>query len=410
MAEGTNPKIFYGYIVATVSVFILVVMHGIGNTYGIFFKSLQNEFATNRATIAGASSLAVFLEGLFGIFFGRLTDRFGPRKVLTACGFIFGLGYFLMSQVGAVWQLYLFYAIAVGIGISSGNVALLSTIARWFVKRRGLMSGMVKVGTGAGMFILPPVATWLILNYGWRNAYLALAIVGVVSIVILAQFLRHDPVQMGLKPYGMSNTNHVSSELVTSVQLTTEEAIRTRQFWLICVAYFTVIYTTASILIHIVAYATDGGISAGSAASIVSVIGAISILGRLVMGGTGDRIGNKRTLFLCFVILIVALSWLQFTKELWMLYLFAIVYGFAHGGFFAVMSPLVAEVFGTLSHGANFGMVLFLGQTGGALGPLVTGLIFDVTQSYQLAFLILFVSSIGGLILASMLKPININK
>ena len=130
MAEGTNSKIFYGYIVTTVSVFILVVMHGIGSTYGIFFKSLQNEFAANRATIAGASSLAFFLEGLFGIFFGRLTDRFGPRKVLTACGFIFGLGYFLMSRVGAVWQLYFFYGVAVGMGISSGNVALLSTTAR----------------------------------------------------------------------------------------------------------------------------------------------------------------------------------------------------------------------------------------------------------------------------------------
>ena len=91
-----------------------------------------------------------------------------------------------------------------------------------------------------------------------------------------------------------------------------------------------------------------------------------------------------------------------------MLYLFAIVYGFAHGGFFTVMSPLVAEVFGTLSHGANFGMFLFLGSIGGAIGPLVTGRIFDVTHNYQLAFLILIIASIGALILTGTIKPINI--
>ncbi len=410
MAKGTNSKIFYGYIVIAVSVLILIVMHGTGSTYGIFFKSLQNEFAADRATISGASSLAFFLEGLFAIVFGRLTDRFGPRKVLTACGLIFGFGYFLMSRVGAVWQLYFFYGVVVGMGISSGNVALLSTAARWFMKRRGLMSGVVKVGTGAGMFIMPLVAAWLMLSYGWRNAFLALGIVGVVSIVVLAQFLRRDPAQMGLQPYGMSNASDVGSGFATGVQLTLKEAMRTRQFWAICVAYFAAWYATQSLMIHIVAYATDIGISAGSAASIVSTIGAISIPGRLVMGGTGDRIGNKRALFLCFVIVIVALSWLQLAKELWMLYLFAIVYGFAHGGFFALMSPLVAEVFGTLSHGVNFGMVLFLGQIGGAIGPLVTGRMFDVTQSYQLAFLILIIASIGGLISTGTIKPVKVKE
>ncbi len=407
MAEGTNSKIFYGYTVIAVSVFILIVMHGVGNTYGIFFKSLQNEFAADRTTIAGASSLAFFLEGLFAVFLGRLADRFGPMKVLTACGLVFGFGYFLMSRVGTVWQLYLFYGVVVGMGISSGNVVLLSTAARWFVKRRGLMSSVVKVGTGAGMFIAPLVASWLISDYGWRNAYLILGIVGMVSIVIPAQLLRRDPAQMGLQPYGMSNTSEASSGFATTVQLTLKEVLRTRQFWTVCIAYFAAWYATGSIMIHIVAYAIDGGISAGRAATIVSTIGAISIPGRLVMGGSGDRIGNKRALFLCFVILIIALSWLQLARSLWMLYLFAIVYGFAHGGFFAVISPLVAELFGTLSIGVNLGMLQFLGGIGGTIGPLVAGRIFDVTHSYQLAFLILIMVSVGGLILTGTLKPVK---
>ncbi len=407
MGKDTNAKIFYGYIIVLASLCILVVMHGISSTYGVFFNSLQKEFNSDRTTISGAHSLAFFMEGLFAIVFGRLTDRFGPRVVIASCGLILGTGYFLMSQMSSLWQLYLFYSIIAGIGISSGNVTLLSTVTRWFVKRRGLMTSIVKVGTGVGIFIMPLVASSLISGYGWRNAYLVLSIIGVVSIVAIAQFLKRDPSQMGLQPYGMYDTNETISEVTVDVQFSLREAMRTRQFWTVSAVYFVIWYTSQSVLIHIVAYALDSGIAVTQAASIISFVGATSIAGRLVMGHTGDKLGNKRALVICFIILIVALSWLQLAKGLWMLYLFAVIYGFAHGGFFAVMSPLVAELFGTMSHGANFGMVLFLGQCGGAIGPVITGRIFDVTHSYQLAFLILIVASVGSLILSTIqIRPV----
>ena len=410
MTKEAKSKIFYGYIIIAASSFILVIMHGIHSTYGVFFNSLQKEFGANRATISGASSLAFFLEGLFAIPLGRLTDRFGPRVVIASCGLIFGLGYFLMSRMSSLWQLYLFYAVIVGIGNSGGNVALLSTATRWFVQRRGLMTGIVKVGTGAGIFIMPLVASWLILGYGWRNAYLVLSIIGVVGIAAIAQFLKRDPDQMGLQPYGMYDANGAISELTASVQLSLRDAMRTHQFWAVCAVYFIAWYATQSVMIHIVPYAVDGGIAMTQAASIVSIVGAVSMAGRLVMGSAGDKIGNRRALIICFLVLILALSWLQLAKELWMLYLFAMVYGFAHGGFFAVMSPLVAELFGTMSHGVNFGMVLFLGQIGGAMGPVVTGRIFDVALSYQWAFIILIAASVGALILTvTQLKPVQIN-
>lgn len=411
MTKDTNSKIFYGHIIVVASSFILVIMHGIHSTYGVFFNSLQKEFSSDRATIAGANSLAFFLEGLFAVALGKLTDRFGPRTVIATSGLIFGFGYFLMSRVSSLWQLYLFYPLIVGIGASSGNVSLLSTVTRWFVKRRGLMSSIVKVGTGAGIFIMPLVASWLILSYGWRNAYLVLSIVGVVGIVAVAQFLRRDPGQMGLQPYGMFDANGNISELTASVQLSLRDAIRTRQFWAVSAVYFIAWYATQSVMIHIVPYAIDSGIAVAPAASIVAVVGAVSIAGRLAMGSIGDKVGNRRALIVCFMVLIVALSWLQLANGLWMLYLFAVVYGFAHGGFFAVMSPLVAELFGTMSHGVNLGMVLFLGQIGGAIGPVVTGRIFDVARSYQLAFLILIAASVGALILSIMqIKPVQINR
>lgn len=384
-------------------------MHGIFSTYGVFFNSLQNALSSDRAAISGASSLAFFLEGVFAIVFGRLTDRFGPKMVMTVCGLIFGFGYFMVSRITSLWQLYLFYPTIVGIATSSGNVSLLSTATRWFVKRRGLMTSIVKVGTGAGMFIMPLVAGWLISDYGWRNAYLVLAIVGVVGITSIAQFLKRSPSQMGLQPYGMYDTNGSTSELAADLQLSFRETARTRQFWMVSVAYFIAWYVTLSIITHIAPYAIDSGISTTQAASIVSIIGAVSIAGRLTMGSTGDKLGNRRALIICFLILTGALSWLLLAKSLWMLYLFAAVYGFAHGGFFAIMSPLVAELFGTMSHGVNLGMVLFLGQIGGSIGPVVTGRIFDITHSYQLAFIILIAASIGALILSmTQIKPVRV--
>lgn len=402
---------FYGYTIVIASSFILLVMHGVGSTFSVFFSSLQAEFNANRATISGISSVAFFLEGLYAIALGRLTDRYGPRVVITICGIVFGIGYILMSQVGELWQLYIFYPVIVGIGISGGNVVLLSTVTRWFVKNRGLMTSIVKVGTGAGMFIVPLVASILISSYGWRQAYFIFGLFALAWIVAIAQILKRDPKKMGLHPYGMYDASGKVSDLISRIQLSFQDTIRTRQFWAICAIYFATWYATQSVMIHTVSFALDNGIAITQAAGIVAIIGATSIAGRLVMGITGDKLGNRLALIICLLVLIIALSWLQFAEELWRLYLFAVVYGFAHGGFFTVLSPLIAELFGTVSHGVNYGMVLFLSGTGGAAGPLVTGRIFDTTDSYQLAFLILIAVSIGALALSvTQIKPVQNTK
>ncbi len=171
LVKSSHPRIFYGYIIVIASVFMLFLMHGVGVTFGVFFNPLQHEFGWSRTAISGALSLRSLLGGLFGIVSGRLNDKFGPKKTIIASAVILGFGYILMSQIRAVWQFYLFYGVIVAVGGSSGDVSTLSTTARWFVGRRGIMSGLVKVGTGAGMLIMPLAANWLISNYGWRNSY-----------------------------------------------------------------------------------------------------------------------------------------------------------------------------------------------------------------------------------------------
>ncbi|MDP3880207.1 MAG: MFS transporter [Dehalococcoidales bacterium] len=404
--RGRDGKIFYGYIVVIASVFIIFLMHGSSSTYGVFFSPLQTEFGWSRTTISGAHSLAFFLEGLFSLAIGGLSDRFGPRLVIIGSGLIMGLGFYLMSQINAVWQLYFFYPAIVGMGVASGNVVLLSTTARWFTKRRGMMIAIVKVGTGAGIFAMPLVATWLISSYGWRNSYIYIAIVGLIGIVIAAQFLRRDPGEKGLQAYGSIESKTTDAHFVDT-GFSLQEALRNWQFWLVCITYLSLLYVTVSMTLHIVPRALDAGLTVTQAAGVLSTIGGVSILGRLFMGSISDKISCRRAVLICFIILVTALSWLQFADRLWGLYLYAVIYGFAHGGFFALIAPLIAELFGTRSHGAIYGASIFISHIGGAIGPIATARIFDTTGSYQIAFLIILGAGITGLILSTLLRPIS---
>ncbi len=401
-----RPAFFYGYAIAASCFFIQAIGIGTYITFGIFFKPLLTDFNWSRATLSGAQSLAMIIGGLLGILVGRLNDRLGPRVVMTVTGFFFGLGFLLMSGLNTVWQLYLFYGVVVGVGMSSIDVIALTTTARWFVRRRGMMTGIVKAGTGAGQLIIPLVASMLIVGSGWRTAYIVIGATVMVLLISVGQLLRRDPARMGLLPDGNRETQAARSNLVeTGFYL--HEALRMRQFWTICFATLATMFCLLVIMVHIVPYAMDLGIHPTTAAGILSTIGGVSIAGRLVTGITIDRIGNRHSMIICFILLILTLLWMQLVSELWMLYLFAVVYGFAHGGLFTVFSPIVAEYFGVRSHGILFGIVAFAGTVGGAIGPLLAGYIFDITGSYNLAFWIsTAVGAIGlGLILSLKQTP-----
>jgi len=405
MTPHRKPRFFYGYIVAAACFAIQGIGIGTFISFGVFFKPLLAEFGWSRAAISGASSVNFLVAGLLGIFVGSLNDRFGPRLIMAVTGFFFGLGYLLMSQLHAIWQLYLFYGVVIGIGMSSIDVIMLSTVARWFVRRRGMMTGMVKVGTGAGQLVIPLLASMLIAAYGWRDAYVIIGALVLVLIISIAQLLRRDPGQMGLLPDGDKKTA-VDEINLAGGGLSLREAMRTKEFWTLCVVNLTVVYCLLTVMVHIVPHARDIGISAIKAAGILSTIGGVSMVGRLLTGIAIDRIGNKRSMMICSLILIASFLWLQVARELWMLYLFAVIYGLAHGGFFTVISPIVAEHFGISSHGVIFGIVVFSGTVGGAIGPLLAGHIFDLTGSYHLVFLILTALGIIALALTSLLRPV----
>lgn len=206
-------KFFYGYVVVAASFIIMTVTHGTHFAFGVFFTPLMVEFGWTRTMVSGAFSLSMAMFGVLGIMMGGLNDRFGPRLVISVCGFLFSAAFMLMSQISTLWHLYLIYGVLVAVGRSASRVPLTSTVARWFKRRRTLMTGIVLSGLGAGGLIAPIIANWLISLYQWRIAYLALGVAIMIISIVAAQFLKSDPSKVGQKPYGESEVGALFKQM-----------------------------------------------------------------------------------------------------------------------------------------------------------------------------------------------------
>jgi len=404
MTREDEKGIFYGYLVVAAAFVIMVAMWAVFYAFGVFFRPILNEFGWTRAMTSGAFSLSSISMGVLGIAMGGLNDKFGPRIVMSVCGLLLGIGYLLMSQLEALWQLYLFYGIILGTGMGGGFVPLMTTVARWFDQRRGMMTGIVTAGIGIGALMGPPIANGLISTYGWRSSYTILGSIVLVVIVLTAQVLKRDPSQVGQVSASEKQTSQKGLPMRNG-GLPLGGAIHTRPFWVLFAIIFCFGFCVFSIMVHIAAHAIELGISPASAAKILAAIGGMSIVGKVLLGRAADIIGSRKVFITGFILMGVAFLWLVPAKTAWMLYVFAVFFGFAYGGCVAAESPLVAVLFGLESHGLILGVIAFGFTVGGAFGPWLTGYIFDVTSSYQFAFLACAVLSFLGLILTAILKP-----
>ena len=409
--QTLSSKFYYGYIVVGLCFLIMMVSFGLYDSFGVFVKPIINTFGWSRATTTAAYSLSFLVFGLVGILMGGATDRFGLQVVLTLCGICLGLGYILMSQLQLLWNLYLFYGFFIGVGMSAIYAPVLSQIPKWFNRRCGLMTGLVLSGTGIGQLLAPPIISRLVAHYDWRLTYIILGISIFVIVVISTQFLRNNTAQSQPQPEDAptgacsESTDAISTSATGTKGYSFRDASRTMQFWVLIGYKFCLGYSMLTIIVHIVPHATDFGIPAINAANLIASHGAAMVIGSFVLGRVGDLIGPRQVMIICFSLSLASLLWLLKAREMWALYLFCVVFGFANAGNVASDVPLLARLFGFESIGSITGVSSCAFAVGVAFGPSFTGYVFDVTGSYQTAFLICVIFSALGIVFTALQRP-----
>jgi len=240
---------------------------------------------------------------------------------------------------------------------------------------------------------MAPLAAYLIANFDWRMAYIVMGLIAGLVVTSLSLLLKKEPGEIGASPDGVKPTS--SKRLVQDIKGNAQpvsfsllEAFRTTSFWFLGIAWLSIAFCFYLVSTHIVPRATDVGISAADAAAVLALTGGSGIPGRLIMGFLSDRISRKATAIICALLLAAAMAWLTWSQDLWMFYLFAVGFGFGFGGIDAIITALIGDIFGMHSIGAIIGVLAIGWGIGAAVGPLVGGLIFDITKSYFMAFLI----------------------
>jgi MFS family permease len=407
-----KPRFFYGWVVLGCC-FLAAFSYGIFGTIGVFFKPLQAEFGWSATLISSIQSLHIAIGIISGILIGWATDKFGPRLILLCAGTLVGIGISLCSQVSKLWHFYLFYGIA-----SLGQAALwilpLSVVQRWFVKERGLTLGIAAAGIGAGVVVYVPAANSLIIDLGWRLTYIIMSIGTWVILMVAAWLIAGSPENKGLKPLGIeepgmgfsdSQENRYPPELQRAGEWSLKEALRSRSFWFLTGIQLCITIPAVMVVVHVVPFAISVGVNETAAAAALALIGGLNIAGRIVMGTMAQKVGFKWVLIICTGVCAVMFIWLLRVQSLWMIYFFAIIFGFFSGGLAPQVPGLIGYFFPGKSLTTIFGTLSAISSPGGILGPLVGGLVWDRTGSYGMAFIIGASFWALTVILALLLKP-----
>lgn len=411
--SSNSSRIFYGWVILAAGFLAGIMAWGFYYSFGVFFEALQNAFQTNRADIALIASIIAFTIYIAGSVYGWAIERYGPRIPVGIGAGLLCLGLLLSSRASAVWQLYISLGILVGFGASATVVPFLSVLTRWFVKMRGLVIGIVSAGAGVGMMVMAPLSQNLLTSYGWRTSFVILGIASLVIFGIAAFLIRGHPEDKGLMPYGTkkSDDEEVSDRKRTapataigsSRDVSFRAAIRGKDLWLVMGIRTVIALTIYTVSTHLVNYAKDGGMSPTNAALLMTIIGGVSIFGKIGAGHLADRVGSKKIVITCAATMVALMLWLSTLISGWMLPLFAVIYGLAYGGSFSTINTVVAEVFGVTEIARILGVVNIGTAAGSLVGPWLAGYVFDTTGSYSMAFVVASGASLAAVIFSVLL-------
>jgi MFS family permease len=397
-------KLFYGWYIIAAAFIILFLSTGTHLSFGVMLKPIATEFGWDRGAISSVYFLNMIVTSTSLVFVGRIYDRVGPKPILIVAAGLLAAGYTLTANITALWQLYISYSVITALGIAGTSVPLMSAlIAKWFTKRRGLAVSLTITGASLGQFALVPLLTKITLDYDWRTAYLAVALVSFVVIALLALIvIREQPSDLGLQPYGSGHKTD-DTPVAISEDLALGEAMRTRSFWMFLIVMFVCGGGDFFVVTHFIPLVTDYGIDPAVGARMLGLYGLMSLFGLLLSGPLSDKVGNKAPIIITFVIRLPLFILVLNSQTTTAFYVFALGFGITQLMTAPITPTLVGKMYGLTHIGVNMGFILTFHHLSGGLWVYLGGEIFDHTGSYQLVFLISSILAAIGLLASIMI-------
>jgi len=408
---------YYGWFVISLCFLTTLTSAGVRSSPSVLIHPLEAEFGWSRTLIASAVSMNLLLFGIAAPLSGFLIDRFGPRKVMIGSLSLLIVGVSGTMMMTQFWQFFLVWGVIVGLGAGGVGSVLTATVGnRWFVAKRGLALGILGSASSTGQIIFLPLFMAMITYAGWRLGSMALIIVALILLPLIFLFMRDDPSEVGLEPYGSGDPKATAIGGAASLRgmsaknatITAKEVVTHPTFWLLAASFF-VCGGTANGLIgtHLIPHEIEIGIPQIAAASLLGIMGGLNMVGTIFSGWMIDKVQPQRWLALVYALRGVSLLFLPFVHDFTGLVFFAIVYGL---DWFATVPPsmaITADTFGRQNVGKVYGWIFMSHQIGAAIMASAAGAIRTWLGDYQFAFLSGGVIAIiaAGLALQIKLKP-----
>lgn len=392
--------VFYGWVVVAVAFVTMGVGVNVRTAFSLLFPPILAEFGWQRATIAAAFSLGFASSALYAPFIGMAMDRFGPRIVIPFGALLISAGLALTTVAAQPWHFYLSLGVlVVGGSVLVSYVGHSMILPQWFVRRRGLATGIAFSGVGVGSIVLFPWLQTLIGGSGWRTACWALA--GLLLAVVLPLNLalqRRRPADLGLMPDGDSRSaaavapgdeDNVVDRRWAATEWTLARALRTPRFWWLFAAFFSGLFVWYGVQVHQTTYLVEIGFTAELAAWALGLVGLAGIAGQIAIGHLSDRVGREWAWTVAavgFVLCHLCLLALEQRPSTLLVYLMVAAQGLLGYGLATVYGAIPAELFQGKHFGSIFGTLSSASIVGAASGPWLMGAVYDRTGSYAPAF------------------------
>lgn len=357
-----------------------------GPILGLFIKPIESELGWSRSAIALGFTIGSASGAIASLAVGRIVDRYGPRWVVGIGGILIVLSLSGLSQIQEPWHFWTLFGIARGSAIAGIDLGASVAIAKWFVRRRGRALGIKGMGLRSGQAALPIFVFSIMSISDWRTAYLALAMLAAVTIVLPSLvYMRRRPEDFGMNPDGDSPTNGTDSDSKDQIETswTLSEARRTKAFWAITFYLICTPFVQGATNLHMVPHFQDRGLSDGLAFTTATLVGVMSTISIIPASFILDRVHVRKGAMIMAVFVGCSMVLLIIATSFWQAVLFSLVYGVAGGMRMIIETKLVADYFGRDHLGAIKGFMAPL-RVVSPIGPLMAGLVFDTTGSYTL--------------------------